>query len=70
MGFSILEGWNPFFGLSRAIDGTVAVLSDPGDLFSIRKPPMLSTCVDLHQIQEILLAYHVLPILSKEFAQS
>jgi Na+/H+ antiporter NhaC len=31
LGFSILEGWNPFSGLSRAIDGTVAVLSDPGD---------------------------------------
>jgi Na+/H+ antiporter NhaC len=31
LGFSILEGWNPFVGLARAIDGSVAVLSDEGD---------------------------------------
>lgn len=31
LGSTILEGWNPFAGLSRAIDGSVAVLSDPGD---------------------------------------
>ncbi len=31
LGYSILEGWNPFVGLARAIDGAVAVLSDPGD---------------------------------------
>ncbi len=31
LGWSILEGWNPLTGLARAIDGSVAVLSDPGD---------------------------------------
>jgi Na+/H+ antiporter NhaC len=31
LGYAILEGWNFFPGLSRAIDGSVAVLSDPGD---------------------------------------
>lgn len=31
VGYSILEGWNPLGGMGRAIDGTVAVLSDPGD---------------------------------------
>jgi Na+/H+ antiporter NhaC len=31
LGHSILEGWNPVSGLVRAIDETVAVLSDPGD---------------------------------------
>ena len=31
LGYGILEGWNPFAGLGRAIDGAVAVLSDPGD---------------------------------------
>ena len=31
LGYSILEGWNPFAGLARTIDGSVAVLSDPGD---------------------------------------
>jgi Na+/H+ antiporter NhaC len=31
LGHSILEGWNPVAGLVRAIDETVAVLSDPGD---------------------------------------
>jgi len=31
LGHTILEGWNPFSGLARAIDGSVAVLSDAGD---------------------------------------
>jgi Na+/H+ antiporter NhaC len=31
LGYSILEGWNPLVGLSRSIDGSVAVLSDAGD---------------------------------------
>lgn len=31
LGYTILAGWNPLAGLSRAIDGSVAVLSDPGD---------------------------------------
>ncbi len=31
LGYSILEGWNPLAGLSRSIDGSVAVLSDTGD---------------------------------------
>lgn len=31
LGYAILEGWNPFAGLARAIDGTVAVLGDTGD---------------------------------------
>ena len=31
LGHTILEGWNPFAGLARAIDGSVAVLSDAGD---------------------------------------
>jgi tetracycline resistance efflux pump len=31
LGHAILEGWNPFAGLARAIDGSVAVLSDTGD---------------------------------------
>lgn len=31
LGWSILEGGNPLSGLVRAIDATVAVLSDPGD---------------------------------------
>ena len=31
LGYAILEGWNPLAGLSRAIDGSVAVLSDAGD---------------------------------------
>ncbi|MGD2122074.1 MAG: Na+/H+ antiporter NhaC family protein [Gemmatimonadota bacterium] len=31
LGYSILEGWNPVLGLARAIDGSVAVLSDSGD---------------------------------------
>jgi len=31
LGWTIMEGWNVFAGLSRAIDGSVAVLSDPGD---------------------------------------
>jgi tetracycline resistance efflux pump len=31
LGSTILEGWNPLGGLGRAIDGSVAVLSDSGD---------------------------------------
>jgi Na+/H+ antiporter NhaC len=31
LGHMIMEGWNPVSGLVRAIDQTVAVLSDPGD---------------------------------------
>ncbi|MCJ7628750.1 MAG: hypothetical protein MUO50_10230, partial [Longimicrobiales bacterium] len=31
LGYAILEGWNPLAGLARAIDGSVAVLSDAGD---------------------------------------
>ncbi len=31
LGWAILEGWNPAAGMARAIDGAVAVLSDPGD---------------------------------------
>jgi tetracycline resistance efflux pump len=31
LGWTILEGWNPLSGLARAIDGSVAVLSNPGD---------------------------------------
>jgi len=31
LGWSIMEGWNPFAGLAAAIDGSVAVLNDPGD---------------------------------------
>jgi Na+/H+ antiporter NhaC len=31
LGWTILEGWNPITGLAKAIDGSVAVLSDPGD---------------------------------------
>jgi Na+/H+ antiporter NhaC len=31
LGWTIMEGWNPGTGLVRAIDGTVAVLTDPGD---------------------------------------
>jgi len=31
LGYTILSSWNPFTGLSRAIDGTVDVLGDPGD---------------------------------------
>ncbi len=31
LGWTILEGWNPLTGLASAIDGSVAVLSNPGD---------------------------------------
>jgi len=31
LGWTILEGWNPLSGLAHAIDGSVAVLSNPGD---------------------------------------
>jgi Na+/H+ antiporter NhaC len=31
LGWTILEGWNPMSGLASAIDGSVAVLSNPGD---------------------------------------
>ncbi len=31
LGSTILAGWNPLVGLSRTIDGSVAVLSDPSD---------------------------------------
>jgi Na+/H+ antiporter NhaC len=31
LGWTILESWNPLTGLARAIDGSVAVLSNPGD---------------------------------------
>ena len=30
LGWTILHGWNPAAGLSAAIDGTVAVFTDPG----------------------------------------
>jgi len=47
LGYSILEGWNPLGGLSRAIDGTVAVLSDPGDakviLFTLAIGSLIAT---------------------------
>jgi Na+/H+ antiporter NhaC len=31
LGWTIVEGWNPLSGLARAIDGSVAVLENPGD---------------------------------------
>ncbi|HSJ06068.1 MAG TPA: Na+/H+ antiporter NhaC family protein, partial [Longimicrobiales bacterium] len=31
LGWTILAGWNPLAGLASAIDGTVAVLGDPGN---------------------------------------
>ncbi|MFO8174582.1 MAG: Na+/H+ antiporter NhaC family protein [Longimicrobiales bacterium] len=31
LGWTILEGWDPISGLASAIDGSVEVLSDPGD---------------------------------------
>ncbi len=31
LGWTVLSGWNPLTGLARAIDGSVAVLSNPGD---------------------------------------
>jgi tetracycline resistance efflux pump len=31
LGWTILAGWNPLAGLAAAIDGTVAVLGDPGN---------------------------------------
>ena len=31
LGWTIMEGWNPLSGLAGAIDGSVAVLSNPGD---------------------------------------
>ncbi len=47
LGYSILEGWNPLGGLSRAIDGTVGVLSDPGDakviLFTLAIGSLIAT---------------------------
>lgn len=31
LGWTIMEGWNPLSGLARAVDGSVAVLSNAGD---------------------------------------
>jgi tetracycline resistance efflux pump len=47
LGCSILEGWNPLSGLARAIERSVAVLSDPGDakvlLFTLAIGALIAT---------------------------